>query len=169
MRLRTGSALGLVLERADCGLRSCLGSLAGLVGEDVGRKAELAKLVASGLAGSFGGAASGLFAGTVSGGGSLIKTGTGTLTLTGNQLDSGLFSINQGTVALNGTYGGDMTVAPGAALRATGNILGSLTLSGTLFAVPTSTSEKLRKSYEATAGSWSERRGLASAPVPSAL
>jgi hypothetical protein len=58
------------------------------------------------------------------------------LTLNGTQTLTGLFNVAQGTLALNGIFGGSLDVASGATLRANGVILGSLTVAGSLFAVP---------------------------------
>ena len=84
---------------------------------------------------TFGGASDGVFFGSISGSGSLLKVGTGALSLTGAQPLSGLFTIQEGTVALNGSYGGSMNILAGAALRANGFIAGSVNLAGSLFAV----------------------------------
>ncbi|HVD93260.1 MAG TPA: autotransporter-associated beta strand repeat-containing protein, partial [Vicinamibacterales bacterium] len=77
-----------------------------------------------------------IFAGTLSGSGLVTKTGTGTLTLNGTQTLSGLFNVAQGTLNLNGIFGGSLDVASGATLRASGVILGSVNVAGSLFAVP---------------------------------
>ena len=81
-------------------------------------------------------ASDGLFNGTIAGSGSTIKTGTGSLSLLGTQATSGIFTISEGTLILNGLFGGSVNVSAGAALRATGSILGSVNLAGSLFVVP---------------------------------
>lgn len=105
-------------------------------GSLVGTATSLRGLIVNNAQLTFGGASDGLFAGTLTGSGSLIKTGTGTLTLNGTQPLTGLFTVAQGTLALNGIFGGSIDVAAGAALRANGTIAGSLNLAGSLFAVP---------------------------------
>ena len=85
---------------------------------------------------TLGGAADGTFSGTLAGTGGTTKTGTGTLTLNGAQTTSGLFSVSQGTLVLNGSIAGSVDVASGASLRANGVVGGNLTLAGSLFVVP---------------------------------
>jgi autotransporter-associated beta strand protein len=72
------------------------------------------------------------FGGGINGSGSLIKTGTGTLELTGDSGYSGTTTVNGGTLLVNnvtgsGTGGGDVTVNSGATIGGTGNI-GNLTV-----------------------------------------
>jgi autotransporter-associated beta strand protein len=66
--------------------------------------------------------------------GPLIKTGAGTLALSGNNTFSGGVTINQGTLLANNTSGsatggGVVTVNPGGVLGGTGTITGDITLS----------------------------------------
>ena len=73
-----------------------------------------------------------LFAGRITNGGqgltALTKTGSGTLTLTGNSTHSGATQINSGSLALLGTFGtSPVNVAAGAILTGTGTMGGSLT------------------------------------------
>ena len=85
---------------------------------------------------TFGGATDGVFFGSILGSGSLLKAGSGQLSLSGAQPLTGLFTIQEGTVALNGSYGGSVTILPGATLRANGFIAGSVNLAGSLFVTP---------------------------------
>ncbi len=78
--------------------------------------------------------ASTTFAGTISGaGGSITKTGTGTLTLTGSNGYTGSTTVNDGTLVVNGaiTASSGLTVAAGATIGGSGQ-LPSLTVNGTL-------------------------------------
>ena len=80
----------------------------------------------------FGGGADGVFSGTLGGTGSLNKRGTGTLTLNGYHIFSGLTTVAEGTLALNGVLDGNVTVAPGATFRANGTVFRNVDLSGRL-------------------------------------
>lgn len=84
----------------------------------------------------FDGASSGVFTGIVGGTGSVTKTGAGTMTMSSAQALTGLTSVAQGTLIMNGGTAGGVDVAAGATLRATGFIGGSLTLRGSLIAAP---------------------------------
>jgi len=84
----------------------------------------------------FGGATSGVFTGVIGGTGSVTKTGTGTMTINSAQALTGLTSVAQGTLIMNGGTAGSVDVASGATLRANGFIGGSLTLRGSLIAAP---------------------------------
>lgn len=75
-------------------------------------------------------AGAGSFNGTIFGTGSLTKSGTGTLTINGANPFSGTLSIGQGTLALNGAFGGDITIGVAGSLRGSGTIGGSLNLAG---------------------------------------
>ena len=77
-----------------------------------------------------------MFQGMLAGRGAFTKTGAGTLTLNGTNPLTGAFNVQQGTLAINGAFGGSLNVASGAALRASGFIAGSLTVAGSLFAIP---------------------------------
>jgi autotransporter-associated beta strand protein len=105
-------------------------------GAVVGTASSLRGLIVNNAQLTLGGAGDGIFAGTLSGGGRFTKTGTGTLTVNGTQTLSGLFTVAQGTLALNGVFGGSLDVASGAILRASGVIAGSVNVAGSLFAVP---------------------------------
>ena len=80
--------------------------------------------------------ASTTFAGTISdnaGFTALTKTGTGTLTLAGNNTFSGGTTVNAGTLLINNTAGsgtgsGTVSVNPGATLGGTGTIAGQVSL-----------------------------------------
>ncbi|MEY3898614.1 MAG: hypothetical protein RLZZ214_4136, partial [Verrucomicrobiota bacterium] len=72
------------------------------------------------------------FAGRITNGGqgltAVTKTGSGTLTLTGNSTHSGTTTINSGSLALLGTFGtSPVNVAANATLSGTGTLGGSLT------------------------------------------
>jgi autotransporter-associated beta strand protein len=88
---------------------------------------------------TFGGPGSGIFQGTLVGPGALNKIGTGTLTLNGVHPMTGLTTVAQGALVLDGTLGGDVTVASGATFQANGAVGGSLTLNGTLVTGSSST------------------------------
>jgi hypothetical protein len=64
--------------------------------------------------------------------GGLRKIGTGTLQLTGANTYSGLTSIDQGVVILDGSVAGNAIVGSGATLSGDATIAGTLTNSGTL-------------------------------------
>ena len=77
------------------------------------------------------------FDGSMKGSGGLVKTGSGTLTLTGASTYSGLTNISDGTVLINNTSGsvfGDsaVTVDHGATLAGGGGFSGTLALNGLL-------------------------------------
>jgi autotransporter-associated beta strand protein/T5SS/PEP-CTERM-associated repeat protein len=68
--------------------------------------------------------------GLTSSGGGLTKLGAGTLTLSGNNTDTGPTAVNAGTLALNGSLTGNglLTVASGATLAGTGMTTGSVSV-----------------------------------------
>jgi len=71
--------------------------------------------------------------GELNGGGTLTKTGTGTLVLAGNNTYSGPTAVTLGTLLVNGTNtGGAVTVAAGATLGGIGRIASTVAVSGTL-------------------------------------
>ncbi|AWK88363.1 autotransporter domain-containing protein [Azospirillum thermophilum] len=72
------------------------------------------------------------FANDISGTGGLIKQGAGTLTLTGANSYTGLSQVQAGTLAVNGTVAGGVTVSQGATLRGTGRVDGGTLVAGTL-------------------------------------
>ncbi len=73
-----------------------------------------------------------LFSGAITGsGGSLIKQGTGTLTLTGASTYTGPTTVDDGTLRVNGSLGGTaVAVNTGATLGGTGTIAGDVTIAG---------------------------------------
>ena len=75
------------------------------------------------------------FSGIISGNGGLTKQGTATLTLSGANTYSGGTNVNAGTLSILGmspTGTGDITIALGATISGQGEIIGRLTVSGTM-------------------------------------
>src|SRR6185369_15700497 len=66
--------------------------------------------------------ASTTFSGTISGSGGLTKNGTGALTLSGANTYTGLTTVNTGTLIVNGSIAGAVTVNSGGQLDGTGRI-----------------------------------------------
>jgi autotransporter-associated beta strand protein len=131
-----------ILEKAGSGILTLTGShthTGGTLvsgGSLVGTTANLRGLIVNNSQLTFGGEADGTFNGTLEGVGAWTKAGTGTLTLNGTHLFSGVTTVSQGTLALNGILGGSVNVEPGALFQATGALLGTLNLHGTL-SIPT--------------------------------
>ena len=83
---------------------------------------------------SFDQAADGVYAGAMSGTGGFIKSGAGRLTFSGGNTYTGNTTINDGTLAVNGSLAGDVQVNNGGRLQGTGSV-GSVTLvSGGVYA-----------------------------------
>ncbi|WP_178131204.1 autotransporter-associated beta strand repeat-containing protein, partial [Reyranella sp. CPCC 100927] len=74
------------------------------------------------------------FDGTISGNGSLIKSGAASWTFGGSASHTGGTTIDAGTLLVNGTIGGTVTVNAGGTLGGTGTITGPVTVGGTLSA-----------------------------------
>lgn len=73
--------------------------------------------------------AAGAFTGTLSGLGNLVKTGTGTLQLSGNNNLVGATKINDGVLLVDGNLGtGSVSVANGAVLGGTGSLGGAVSV-----------------------------------------
>ena len=79
-----------------------------------------------------------LFSGNLNGSGNLTKTGTGNLTLSGNNLYTGNTTVSAGNLvvsnlgAASASGSGVMTVAPGAALIGNGGVAANTIINGTL-------------------------------------
>ncbi len=73
------------------------------------------------------------YGGAISGGGSIVQSGAGVVTLSGNSGSfTGATTVNAGTLSVDGTLGGAVTVN-GGALKGTGTIAGNTTVgAGTL-------------------------------------
>ncbi|MEX0676404.1 MAG: autotransporter-associated beta strand repeat-containing protein [Pirellulales bacterium] len=76
----------------------------------------------------------GTYAGNISGNGRLIKTGTGTVTLSGTNTYTNTTSIDQGRLDVNGSITSNTTVTAGGTLGGTGTITGNVTNQGTVAA-----------------------------------
>ena len=72
---------------------------------------------------------SGLITGT---GGSLVKVGTGTLTLSGANTYTGLTTISEGAINLTGSLLSPVSVEPGGTLGSTGTVFNTVTNAGTV-------------------------------------
>jgi autotransporter-associated beta strand protein len=76
--------------------------------------------------------------GVISGGnataGALVKTGSGRLTLTGNNTFTGTTTISTGTLVINGSMaaGNDVSVSAGGTLAGSGTVAGQVSVAGTL-------------------------------------
>jgi autotransporter-associated beta strand protein len=77
--------------------------------------------------------ASTIFSGTISGSGGVTKNGTGALTLSGANTFTGLTTVNAGTLIVNGSIAGAVTVNSGGQLDGTGRI-GTLVSNGGIIA-----------------------------------
>lgn len=96
-------------------------------GRLIGNTTSLRGTVAVDAALTFDQAFDGLFAGQLGGAGSIVKSGTGTLTLAGGHGFSGLTTVTNGTLALNGSLAGSINVQ-GGALTGNGVVGGSVTI-----------------------------------------
>jgi fibronectin-binding autotransporter adhesin len=77
--------------------------------------------------------ASTTFAGSFTGSAGLTQDGTGLLDLTGSSSSTGTFTVNSGSLAVNGVLGtGPMTVAAAGWLQGSGTIGGAVNVLGTL-------------------------------------
>ena len=72
------------------------------------------------------------FSGQIIGGGSIVKEGSGTLTLTGNNTYAGGTTINAGTLAVNGSLASGVNVLGGGNLGGTGTIGGNVIVNGAI-------------------------------------
>ena len=68
------------------------------------------------------------YAGSISGQGGVVKTNSGTLSLTGDSSYTGITMVRAGTLLINGTLGHSSIVVSGAALGGTGVITGPVTI-----------------------------------------
>ncbi|HTJ93342.1 MAG TPA: autotransporter outer membrane beta-barrel domain-containing protein [Pararobbsia sp.] len=75
-----------------------------------------------------------LFTGVISGDGSLVKTGSRALVLTGTNTFTGGTSIEAGELAVEGALGSGVAIAPGATLSGSGVIHGDVRNGGTISA-----------------------------------
>ena len=97
-------------------INQTIGSLTGVTGSQV--------LLGSGTLTTGGDNTSTTFAGTIFGGGSLVKQGAGTFTLTGTNSTISQTTVNAGTLIVNGALNGNVTVNSGAILGGSGTING---------------------------------------------
>lgn len=71
-------------------------------------------------------------AGAISGSGGVRKSGAGAVTLAGNNAYSGVTTVSQGTLFLDGAVAGDVNVAAGGVVMGRGTMAGTLAGSGTI-------------------------------------
>jgi autotransporter-associated beta strand protein len=70
--------------------------------------------------------------GALTNSGALTKTGAGTLTLVASSPYSGLLTVSNGTLTLNGSIAGSVTIAAGGTLNGTGAVAGAVSNYGTI-------------------------------------
>ena len=75
---------------------------------------------------------SGVISSTTASLGSLTKTGLGTLLLSNTNTYTGLTTVSQGRLLINGSIAGGASVASGAVLGGTGTVVGEVTIDGSL-------------------------------------
>jgi autotransporter-associated beta strand protein len=68
------------------------------------------------------------FGGVISGGGSLVKLGSGTLTLTASNTYNGSTTVNEGTLLINGDHSAPLTTVNTGTLGGIGTFAGAVTL-----------------------------------------
>lgn len=71
--------------------------------------------------------------GSISGTGTLTKLGTGTLILAGTNPLTGMLSIDNGTVEINGSFSGGVNIGTTGTLRGVGTVGGATTVHGRLY------------------------------------
>ena len=69
-----------------------------------------------------------LYAGVISGGGGVTKEGSGIFSLSGVNTFTGIMQVLSGELNLNGSVGGDVSIASGALLTGTGTVGGNLVI-----------------------------------------
>lgn len=79
-----------------------------------------------------GGGASSTFSGTSSGAGGLTKVGGSTFAVTGSQGYSGLTTVSAGTLNVNGSLAGGVSVAAGGTFSGDATVAGTVTNAGTI-------------------------------------
>ncbi|MEI8125896.1 MAG: autotransporter domain-containing protein, partial [Parachlamydiaceae bacterium] len=70
-----------------------------------------------------------VYGGVISGGGGVTKVGSGILSLTGANTFTGIMQVLSGELNLNGSVGGNMSIASGTLLTGDGTVGGSLVIS----------------------------------------
>jgi fibronectin-binding autotransporter adhesin len=84
----------------------------------------------------------GTFRGLITGSGALTKLGSGTLTLSGTNGYTGLTTVGEGTLIVDGGLPGSVVVGPGATFQGAGVVGGSVNLGGGALFVPTPGSQQ---------------------------
>jgi fibronectin-binding autotransporter adhesin len=94
-----------------------------------------------------------VYRGVINGTGDLVKSGTGNLSLTGDNGYSGTTTIQQGKLSINGTNNSDVYVLSGGALGGTGFITGNVFNAGTVAPGNSIGTMHITGNYTSTSGS----------------
>ncbi|WDQ16393.1 autotransporter outer membrane beta-barrel domain-containing protein [Rhodopirellula sp. P2] len=134
-----GNAGGGIVKSGDgtltlSGANSYTGGTTVSAGTLIGNTTSLQGNIANNASVQFNQAADGTYAGVVSGTGSLTKSGSEALTLSGVNTFTGTTTVSAGRLSINGSTTSETTVAAGAELGGSGTITGNVINNGTLAA-----------------------------------
>ena len=127
--MNTGGNVGIILGNSSLNIETTLATftIGGLVGDDTSTAQSQPQLIINTDA-SIEADFSGVIQNFTSTDSTLVKTGAGKQTLSGINTYTGLTSIEEGILSINGSIVGDVTVLSGGSLKGTGTVGGTATI-----------------------------------------